>query len=632
MPDPLDALHRTGDLGDIDLHFARLIGRLGNGDSSVALAAALASRWTGRGHICLDLAEVAGRRLGEEEEAVSDVQAPALAPWREALRRSPVVASPGEVAPLVLDEAGRLYLYRYWAYEREVAEELAVRLEDPPGDIDPGRLRASLDRLFPPAGLDWQRIAAATAALGRVTVISGAPGTGKTTTVIRLLALLAEQAAGRAVRIGLAAPTGKAAARIQEVIRTARPGLAVADPIRAAIPEEAATLHRLLGWRPGAAGFRRDRSRPLDLDVLVVDEASMVDLALLAKLLRALPRAARLILVGDRHQLASVEAGAVLGDLCGEARGFSAAFRARLLEATGDDPGGEGAGPPIQDAIVELQWNYRFGAASGIARAAALVNRGDGHGAAALLEEGGPDLVWRTLETPRRLRQALADVAADAFGGGRGASDPEEALAACERLRILCAHRSGPFGQEAVNRMIEERLHAEGRLSRLGLWYPGRPILVTANDYHLRLFNGDLGLALPDPGAGGALRVIFRGPAGLLRRVAPARLPAHETAYATTVHRSQGTEADRVILILPGRASPVLTRELLYTAVTRARRRLEVWGTREVFAAAAARRLVRSSGLADALWGAGAPEPVRRADAISGPETGRIARREARDA
>ena len=603
MLDRLEALRRAGVLDDLDLHFARLIGRVGGGDGPVALAAALASQWTGRGHICLDLVDAAAITVGEPEGAT--VEAPPLDVWVETLRKCPVVGRPGEFAPLILDEAGRLYLYRYWAYEREVADELALRVTDDPADADPARIRAGLDRLFPPSaeGPDWQRIAAAASVLRRFTVISGGPGTGKTTTVVRLLALLVEQAGGRPVRIGLAAPTGKAAARMQEVIRAAKRDLPVGAGIRDAIPEEASTLHRLLGWRAGSVGFRHDRENPLLLDVLVVDEASMVDLALMAKTIRALPRAARLVLVGDRDQLASVEAGAVLGDICGDSPGFSAAFRRRVCEAAGQDPGGEGDGPPIRDAMVVLQRSYRFGDRSGIGQVARLVNRGEGrHAFDVLAGSDLPGVTWRPVETPRELRRALAATAAEGFRGAAPAESAEAALAALDRFRILCAHRSGPFGVEAVNTIVEERLHAARLLAARRVWYRGRPVLVTCNDYHLQLFNGDVGIAWPDPGAGGQLRVHFRGREGSVPRFAPARLPAHETAFAATVHKSQGSEADRVLLILPNELSPVMTRELLYTGMTRARSHVEIWGTRAVFEAAAARRLARSSGLRDALW------------------------------
>jgi exodeoxyribonuclease V alpha subunit len=602
MLDQLATLRRAGALGDLDLHFARLIARVGGGDGPVALAAALVSQWTGRGHICLDLAsatDIGHAAVGEV------VEAPAIDAWVETLRNSPAVGRPGDFAPLVLDEAGRLYLYRYWAYEREVAVAIQRRLMDDPSEVDLARLRAGLDRLFPPStdgAVDWQRMAAATAVLKRFAVITGGPGTGKTTTVVRILALLLEQTASRPARIALAAPTGKAAARMQDAIRRTREALPVEAAVRDSLPAEASTIHRLLGARPGSVDVKYDRDTPLPVDVLVVDEASMVDLALMAKLIQALPPEARLILVGDRDQLASVEAGAVLGDICGDAPGFSSAFRRRLVQVTGADPGGEGDGPPIRDAVVLLQQSYRFGEQSGIGQVARMVKRGEGRRAFEVLTSGdAPDVAWRTIKTPRDLRQALVP-ATMGFREAALAENPGDALAALDQFRVLCAHRSGPWGMETVNTFIEERLAADRLLVPRGVWYRGRPILVTSNDYHLRLFNGDVGIVWPDPDAGGPLRVYIRGTDGALRRFAPARLPAHETAYAATVHKSQGSEVERVLLILPGEMSPVLTRELIYTAITRARSRVEICGAYDVFEAAVGRRLTRSSGLRDALW------------------------------
>jgi exodeoxyribonuclease V alpha subunit len=446
------------------------------------------------------------------------------------------------------------------------------------------------------------------AALKRFTVISGGPGTGKTTTVVRILALLLEQAAAP-LRIALAAPTGKAAARMQEAIRASRETLPVDPGVRDAIPVEATTIHRLLGVRPGSVTFRRDRDDPLPVDVLVVDEASMVDLALMAKLVRAVPRAARLILLGDKEQLASVEAGAVLGDICGDSPGFSPGFGRRVVEATGQDladlagaaPHDEG--PRIRDAVVQLTRSYRFGRDSGIGRLARLVNQGDGPGALDLLMGGAcADIAWRSLESPRDLPPRLAEVAAP-LGAHLVARTPEAALAALDRFRVLSAHRVGPYGVDALNEQIAACLEARGALHSRNLWYHGRPVLVTANDYNLQLFNGDLGITLRDAAADGTLRVFFRAADGRPRGLPPARLPEHETAFAATVHKSQGSEAEEIVLILPGQASPVMTRELVYTAVTRARTRVELWGTRAVLEAALGRRLARSSGLRDALWG-----------------------------
>jgi len=592
--------------GGLDAHLARLLGRLaGREDPLLDPSVRLVCRLTGQGHICANLAELAGNPLADPGEDQPMI-APPLAEWCDALRRSPVVGRPGEYAPLVLDEAGRLYLYRYWEYERQIAEDLLRRSVEEPGDVDLPRLREGLDRLFPPAAdgaVDWQRTAAAVAVLRRFCVISGGPGTGKTTTVIRILALLLEQAAGRPLQIALAAPTGKAAARMQEAIRLTRERLPVSQEIREAIPDEAMTIHRLLGFRPGSVRFRHDLENPLPVDVLVVDEASMVDLALMAKLVRALSPRARLILLGDKDQLASVEAGAVLGDICGESLGFSADFSRRLAVATGVEFGGEGDGPPIRDAIVGLTHSYRFGETSGIGRLARHVNRGDGREALALLERGAcQDVVWQPLDSPRDLATRLAE-AAERLGAYLADGTPESALEGLDRLRVLSAHRTGPFGVETLNQLVEECLETRGVIHPRSPWYHGRPVLITANDYNLRLFNGDLGITLLDPASEGKPRVFFRTPEGGVRRLPPARLPERETAFVTTVHKSQGSEAETVLLILPNELTPVMTRELIYTGITRARSRVEIWGTGSVFEAAVCRRLQRSSGLHDALWG-----------------------------
>ncbi|HLK12801.1 MAG TPA: exodeoxyribonuclease V subunit alpha [Candidatus Binatia bacterium] len=615
MIERLEALRAAG-LADLDAHFARFVAHLAGSDApELALAACLASRATASGHVCVDLAALAGGVVMPEEGVdapadVTPVVAPGLDAWTAALRASPVVGAPGEHRPLVLDGRGRLYLHRYWAYERRLADDLLARAAVVE-EVDERRLRADLVRLFGPAQegeVDWQRIAAATAALRRLCVISGGPGTGKTSIVVRILALLAAQAHGR-LRAGLVAPTGKAAARLAEAVRAAKRREPLDPAARDAIPEDACTIHRLLGPRSGSVAFRHDRANPLPLDVLVVDEASMVDLALMAKLVAALPPAARLVVLGDRDQLASVEAGAVLGDVCGPAPGLSEACAARLAAVTGAPvPAAAGGTSALGDSVVLLRRSWRFGAESGIGRLAAAVNRGDGAGALALLEEGGfSDVVWRPMTVATDVRPQLDERALEGFRPYLdrvvAGADVGEAFAAFAAFRVLCAHRVGPAGAETVNHRLEARLRASVLGGGRGPWYAGRPVLVTQNDYELRLFNGDVGIVLPDPAARGALRVHFEAADGAVRRVPPARLPAHETAWAMTVHKSQGSEFDAVLLVLPTEPSRVLTRELIYTAVTRARRRVEVWGEAQTLRAAVERPLVRSSGLRDALWG-----------------------------
>ncbi len=606
----LAALRDAGHLTDLDVHLADLLARLSGGEvPELSLAAALVSHRTGEGHVCADLTAAAGRPL---VDAAADAPvAPDLASWTAALRATPVVGTAEDDTPLVLDAAGRLYLRRYWAYERTLADDLAARAVAQPADVDEARLRAAAATVLPrapgAAGTDWQRVAAVTAVLRRLCVISGGPGTGKTSTVVRLLGLLA--AAARAPsRVVLAAPTGKAAARLQAAVRAGRAALPLPDDLQSAIPDQASTVHRLLGARLDSPAVSHDARNPLAADLVVVDEASMVDLALMAKLVRALRPEARLVLLGDKDQLASVEAGAVLGDVCGPAPGFSPEFAARVARVTGESlpPDAGGGASALRDAVVLLRDSRRFPASSGIARLAGAVNRGDAEGALAVLAAGHDDVGWRPLGTGG-WRNAFVATAVEGFAPYlervRAGAAAEAVFAAFAGFRVLCAHRQGAAGVERVNRLLEDALATHRLIRPRGPWYPGRPVMVTRNDYALRIFNGDVGIVHPDPDAPGGVQVVFEGPDGSPRPVAPARLPSHETVFAMTVHKSQGSEFDRVLLLLPPEPSRVVTRELLYTAITRARTRVDVWASEAALRAAVARRIERSSGLRDALWG-----------------------------
>jgi exodeoxyribonuclease V alpha subunit len=609
----LAALRAAGHLSDLDVHLADLMARLAGDDGPDLLyAAALASHRTGEGHVCADLAAVAGGPL--VAGAPDAPGTPSLAAWTDALRRTTVVGGPADDAPLVLDGAGRLYLRRYWAYERELAGDVMARAAAPAGGVDERRLRAAVAAVLPPdAGApspDWQRVAAVTAVLRRLCVISGGPGTGKTSTVVRLLGLLAALADDGRVQVALAAPTGKAAARLEEAVRTGRAMLPAG--LRDAIPERASTVHRLVGVHRDSPHVTHGRERLLAADVVVVDEASMVDLALMAKLLRALKPETRLVLLGDKDQLASVEAGAVLGDLCGDARGFSPAFAAHVgaIVDQAVPAGAAGADSPLRDSVVLLRHSRRFTAESGIARLAAAVNGGDDDGAIAILAGARADVAWRPYASPRAIRDPLSAAALDGFAAYlesiRAGAPAGMVLQAFDAFRILCAHRAGPAGVDAANRIVEDAL-ASRRLIRplgpSGPWYVGRPVMVTRNDHVLRVYNGDVGIVLPDPHDPERVAVAFPGPDGGGRAISPARLPSHETVYAMTVHKSQGSEFDRVVLLLPPQPSRVVTRELLYTGLTRARQRVEVWGSEPVMRAGVTARVERSSGLRDALWG-----------------------------
>ncbi len=583
-------------------HLTELLMRLADSrDPELARVLARLAAMTVAGHSCISV----------READAGDGSARLL---EEHLCGTAIIGPPGEHKPIVLDADGRLYLRRYWDYEQRLAADLRARAARRHA-VDETVLRAALGRLFPGEEEDWQKVAAAVAVARGLCVLSGGPGTGKTTTVVRVLALIAELHRAAPLRIALAAPTGKAAARMQEAIRQARAHLPVSPESQALIPDTASTLHRLLGGRPDSTHFAFHRDRPLPLDMLVVDEASMVDLALMAKLVDALPAHARLLLVGDKDQLASVEPGAVLGSVCPERNAYTPAFAAWLRATTGQEVEVDAAAvSPLRDAVVLLERSYRFAAGGGIAALAGAVRRGDAAQALAALRSGG-ELTWVQEPLDRqRWRAAVAPHLrryAQAVRGG----DERAAFEAFAEFRVLAAVREGPVGVEWLNGELERALAAELGARPARGWFPGRAVMVRRNHHGLQLFNGDIGLVLERRGAGGP-RVVFPTPDGRYRTLAPARLPEHELAYALTVHKSQGSEFGHVLVLLPGADSPVLTRELLYTAVTRARARVTLWGSEEAARAAVTRRTERATGLRAACWGPVPPQvgaPAARA-------------------
>ncbi|RZT18473.1 DNA helicase/exodeoxyribonuclease V alpha subunit [Mycobacterium sp. BK558] len=541
-----------------DVHVAQRLSTLtGESDPTVALAVAFAVRAVRAGSVCVDLRSVA-QQVGQPE-----LPWPATQTWLRAVQASPLVDK--QVLHLMSDRsADLLYLDRYWREEQQVRDDVLALLASPLPAAVPG-----LERLFP-AGWEEQRRAAEVALAQSLTVLTGGPGTGKTTTVARLLALLAEQAAlaGRPpLRIALAAPTGKAAARLLEAVRAELDKLDAQDRDR--LPElTASTLHRLLRPRPdNASRFRHHRENRLPHDVIVVDETSMVSLTLMARLLEAVRTDSRLILVGDPDQLASVEAGAVLADLV------------------------DGLGARTGVRIAALQTSHRFGASIGTL--ASAIRDGDADRAVEMLRDGGEHIEWLAVDDPgERLRPVLLPHAlrlreAAILGDARAAAGT------LDEHRLLCAHRRGPSGVAYWNRQVERWLTDATGEPIWADWYAGRPVLVTANDYGRRLYNGDTGVAVV---RGESLTVAIGE-----QEFAAGRLSDVETMHAMTIHKSQGSQADEVTVLLPAEESRLLTRELFYTAVTRAKSRVRVVGTEASVRAAVARRAVRASGLARRL-------------------------------
>ncbi|WP_324732713.1 exodeoxyribonuclease V subunit alpha [Pseudomonas paeninsulae] len=571
----------------------------------VLISAALLCAALDNGDVCLPLA----RRAGQRPWADHAFCLPALAEWQAQLQASSLVGGDGDFSPLILDH-GRLYLARFQAYERQLAEQLLSRAADLP-TVDEAQLSASLTRLFAfnVQQPDWQRLAAAQAVRRKLAVISGGPGTGKTTTVVRLLAALLEQPGGERMAIGLAAPTGKAAARMAEAIRNAKASLPVSEAVKAALPEQARTLHRLLGSRGDSPQVRHNAANPLALDVLVVDEASMVDLALMAKLIDALPPSARLILLGDKDQLCAVEAGAVFAELCA-GRGFDAQAAADLQRITGQQVLVAQPASRLGDAVVLLTHSHRFAGDSGIGELARRINGGDVGGTLNLLKEQRSDLAWNAQPTPQDLLERL-DRGYAPFLAAAKSADPQAAFAAFNDFRALCAQREGAWGVAGINEALEARVKRRSQVASRERWYVGRPVMVRQNDYALGLFNGDIGICLHSEHG---LRVFFESEDGY-RPFAPARLPSHDSAFAMTVHKSQGSEFSEVLLALPEQPSPLLSRSLFYTGITRAKHKVEIWGLPARLAEAVATRAERAAGLAERLAVVVLPVPPAGKDA-----------------
>jgi exodeoxyribonuclease V alpha subunit len=609
-PGPLRAFNDAGVLTAADVHVAvRLAALGGERDDAVALAAALAVRAPRLGHVYVDLATIRGTAAVETDEPVdlASLPWPPVAAWVQRAAGSSLVSvgdeGDGSNRPLRL-VGSHLYLDRYWREERRVAADLLTFGEHGAADVRIDVLHDGLARMFAGQTDGRQCLAAASAVLRRLTVVAGGPGTGKTTTVARIVALLAEQAfaaGASAPLVALAAPTAIAAARLQDAVRGEAAGLSVDEPVRTRLlAARASTLHRLLGWRPDShSRFRHHRGQRLPHDVVIVDETSMVSLSLMARLVEAVRPDARLVLVGDPGQLASIEAGAVLGDVVGpssDALRIGAGARALLARATGhdvvaDDPP---AGATIGDGIVVLDRVHRFG--DGIASLAEAIRRGAADAVFDVLRGGAEGVTWIDVDVgDDAARDALAPVRERAVAAARAVIDAaragaaSDALAALGAFRLLCAHRRGPEGVATWTARIEGWLPDVDER-----WYAGRPLLVTENDHELALYNGDTGVVV-QAAADRVVAAFERG--GEIVELSPSRLGSVDTVYAMTIHKSQGSQFQTAAVLLPGAASRILTRELLYTAATRAREHVIVAGTEAAIRAAVERPVARASGL-----------------------------------
>lgn len=621
MRSELELAVEQGLLRALDYQFGRFIEQHSleqeQGDELVFYTAILLSKAQAEGHVCLDLSLYAGRTTPLLTGG-TPIQWPELAQWQNRLKQHPTIAlAPQANAPMVLN-GQRLYLARYWFYEEQVASAINDSTQYAAKLPASEPLQQQLNQLFPEpekkSEINWQKTAATLAQRQKFLVITGGPGTGKTTTVIRLLALTLMQASSpETLQIKLVAPTGKAAVRMTESIRNAKAALNASETIKALIPEEASTIHRLLGAKPNSVNFRHHQNNRLHLDLLVVDEASMIDLPLMAKLLRALPKSCKLILLGDKDQLSSVEAGSVLGDLCasiqvapkGALMNYSpeqSNWLAQVLERNFQAHTASLFANRLDNSLCMLQKSYRFG--GGIGQLAQAVNTGHWPESQRLLQNPElNDIHWQHAEPASLLQLALHHYAKFMDGLEQA---PEQVLRQFDAFRVLAASHSGELGTKAINQAVIQGLKSRGvvasELSE-GALFAGLPLMILRNDYNLKLFNGDIGIVLPKGSGSDELRVFFLQTDGSVRAVLPGRLPEHEVAYAMTIHKSQGSEFAQVALALPSEISylPLLTKELLYTGITRAKQEITLFSSEKSLKHAIVSKTRRESGLSAKL-------------------------------
>ncbi|MCB1042768.1 MAG: exodeoxyribonuclease V subunit alpha [Acidobacteria bacterium] len=561
--------------------FAETFGRLAKVSEHEKLAFALVCRAVEQGSSCFDLARLPTQWDVHGES--HNLSWPNPRDWLNCLKKSGLVAMPDGQSPkpFFFDGESRLYMWRYWEYEQQFTQFLNARIKMPKTEID-AEVRAQILRFFPADLFDeHQRDAAFVSVRSPLAIITGGPGTGKTTVVTRLLLLYIQRAlaGGRSLpRMALLAPTGKAASRLMSSIQS-QVKLLPKDLVGLAqyLPNETSTIHRLLGYQPFApTEFRHNATNPLSFDLVIVDECSMVDLPLMTKLTQSLRSETRLILLGDHHQLSSIEVGSVLGDLV-EDEHLSRDWLSR-------------AEPNLNNHVVVLKTSYRIDASSQLGRLTHAIRGGLKEKCEQLLTTCDDIELFGSAINSRDFENWIME-----HFGDLGGDDPMDLLARQSECRLLCAHRYGRFGSLALNTLIESLLMEKGLVKTGAKWYSGRPVIMTQNHQQLDLFNGDMGVVFRQ--ADGASRVGFLGSDGLLRSFNPIQLPACETAYALTIHKSQGSEWRHVGLVFPDWVSPIMTRELVYTGLTRAQEKVSIFGSVPTILAAIDRRVERASGL-----------------------------------
>ncbi|MFT4993728.1 MAG: exodeoxyribonuclease V alpha subunit [Paraglaciecola sp.] len=625
----LAQLHHTGRIKALDLAFGEFIAEQESSQSpeqqtNIALLAACLSARLGDQDSCLHLADLAQPFGDVHQFPPMDSLLQQLSQGHSVLQVRDV--NEGADKPLVLD-GGKLYLQRYWQYERELAGHILHKAANSMA-IDIPMAKMVLDQLFterlpnPAEQPDWQKIAVAMAATQQFSVITGGPGTGKTTTVTRLMALLHRLSVLKAkpLIIKLVAPTGKAAARLSQSISQAKTQLP--EALQHGLPEQCTTVHRLLGALPHSPYFKHNSQKPLHLDVLVLDEASMVDLPLMSKLFGALPARAQIILLGDKDQLASVEAGSVLSDICAAALGltkrehspvaYSPKMVAHIEQLTAYAlPAVKHQNKSVSDNVLVLQKSHRFSAKSGIGRLASSINRGQYQQSLALLNAADTtDIHWHEqsqLSADKQNKQLVAQLmpAYSQYFAAIKEGDIQAAFRCLGQQQVLCAQKSGEWGVHQLNALIEKELHKQGLIDTSRDFYLGRPLMLGQNDHHQQLFNGDIGIVMPDPGQPEVIKVWFITAQGQIRALLPSRLPLHQTLYAMTIHKSQGSEFEHVYLCLPnikhGAGAKGLSRELLYTGLTRAKNSFSLYASQQALQLSLQQQCKRGSGLAERL-------------------------------